>query len=317
MEKCTRLDHCKKVNTLFIIGNACRDITYRVATLPRPGETALALGTATDLGGKGFNQAFAARRAGQEVHFIAAVGSDDVAENIRASLKHEGIEADGLVVHDGPSDSSIILVDEAGENLIVSSTACAEALAFCTVFAAGDTLLLQGNLSRETTRAAATAAKMAGATVVLNAAPFRDWLPDLAKYVDILIVNELELYLWEGRDPLGSRDAVMQAARVNTEVTTLGSKGCRVRLANGEILAIATPRTHVVDTTGAGDVFTGTYISEWMASRNHLQAATLAVQVASDKVRRFGSSAAFPLAETIDLLRRQILTYQPLPHTLR
>lgn len=316
MEKCTRLDHRKKLNTLFIIGNACRDITYRVANLPRPGETALALGTSMDIGGKGFNQAIAARRAGQAVHFIAAVGTDDVAENIRASLKNEGIDADGLVVHDGPSDSSIILLDEAGENLIVSNTARAEELVFCAVFAAGDTLLLQGNLSRETTRAAATAAKMAGATVVLNAAPFRDWLPDLAKYVDILIVNEIELYLWEGRDRPGSLDAIMQSARVNTEVTTLGSKGCRLRLANGEILTIATPRTHVVDTTGAGDVFTGTYVSEWMASRNHLQAATLAVRVASDKVRRFGSSTVFPSAETIDLLRRQVLTSQPLPHTM-
>jgi ribokinase len=316
VEKCTWLDHRNKLNKLFVIGNACRDVTYRVATLPRPGETALALGTAADLGGKGFNQAIAARRTGQAVHFIAAVGSDVIAENIIARLKLEGINADGLVVHDGPSDSSIVLVDEAGENLIVSSTSRAEALAFRAVFKPGDTLLLQGSLSRETTRAAAAAAKMAVATVVLNAAPFRDWLPDLAPFIDILIVNELELYQWAGREVTQSLDNVIHAAHVNTVVTTLGSKGCRVRLASGEIFNIATPQTPVIDTTGAGDVFTGTYTSEWMAYRNHRHAATLAVHVASDKVRRFGSSTAFPSAETIDLLRKQILTDQPPPHTM-
>ncbi len=311
------MGHRKKLNRLFIIGNACRDITYRVTALPKPGETILALSTTYDLGGKGFNQAVAARRAGQALRFIAAVGTDDVAHDIRATLVDEGIDAKDIVVHDGQSDSSIILVDETGENLIVSSTARAEALVFQPVFATGDTLLLQGNLSRQTTNAAAIAAKAAGDTVVLNAAPFRDWLPGLAKHVDILIVNELELYLWAGRDPVEPLDAVMQSARVDTVVTTLGSRGCRVRLANSEMHSIATPQTDVIDTTGAGDVFTGTYVSEWMASRNHLQAATLAVHVASEKVQRFGSSRAFPSTETIGRLRRQILADQPLPPSTR
>jgi ribokinase len=287
VEKCTQLDHRKKLSTLFIIGNACRDTTYRVAALPRPGETTLALATAIDLGGKGFNQAIATRRAGQALRFIAAVGIDSVADEIRASLMREGIDGKDLVVHDGQSDSSIILVDETGENLIVSGTARAEALAFQPVFAAGDTLL--------------------------NAAPFREWLPEMAEHIDILVVNELELYLWTGRDPSHPLDAVMQAARVNTVVTTLGSKGCLLRLASGAMHSIAIPQTNVIDTTGAGDVFTGTYVSEWMASRNHLQAATLAVHVASDKVRRLGSSTAFPSTETIDRLRRQIYVALPLP----
>jgi sugar/nucleoside kinase (ribokinase family) len=100
-------------------------------------------------------------------------------------------------------------------------------------------------------------------------------------------------------------------------VTTLGSRGCRVRLADGDLHSIATPETLAVDTTGAGDVFTGTYVSEWIASRNHLHAATLAVHVAADKVRRFGSSMAFPSTKTIDRLRGQISAVQPLQHSTR
>ena len=299
------------MNTLFIIGNACRDATYRVATLPRPGETALALGTIIDLGGKGFNQAIAARRAGQSLRFIAAVGSDDIADDISMALFRETIDARDLVVRDGASDSSVVLVDTHGENIIVSNTNCAEALRFEDVsttidFDAGDVLLVQGNLSRETTRAAIVAAKAAGALIVLNAAPFRDWLPELTEYFDILVVNELELYLWSGRDLSHPLHSVMQEAGVGTVVVTLGSRGCCVRLASGTLHSIDAPDISVVDTTGAGDVFTGTFVQELILSRDHVRAATLAVRAASDKVKRSGSSSAFPSTETIDCLRRQI-----------
>jgi ribokinase len=322
VEKCTQLDHRKKLNILFIIGNVCRDVTYRVAAFPKPGETILALATTYDLGGKGFNQAVAAQRAGQDTRLVAAVGTDDIGKDVSARLSFEGINVESLILQAGPSDSSMVLVDEKGENFIVSSTAQAEALAFENViprldFAASDTLLLQGNLSRNTTRSAAISAKTAGATVVLNAAPFRDWLPELAKYIDILVVNEIELFQWTGRDPTEALDAVTQSAGVDTVVTTLGSEGCRIRLSNGDLHSIATPQTRVVDTTGAGDVFTGTYVSEWMSSRDHLRAAILAVHVASDKVGRFGSSTAFPSVEKIKQLRKKISAARPLAQSTR
>ena len=326
MEKRTWLDHRKKLSTLFIIGNACRDITYRVAALPIPGETALAHGAATDLGGKGFNQAIAARRAGQSLRFFAAVGSDDIADDISAALLSEGVDPKDLVFRDGISDSSVLLVDALGENVIVSNTCCAEALRFEDIssklkFDADDVLLLQGNLSRETTHSATAAAKAAGACIILNAAPFRDWLPELAEHIDVLIVNELELYRWTRRDPSHSLHSVMQAGGVNTVVVTLGSRGCCVRLASGTLHSIGTPNTSpntsVADTTGAGDVFTGTYVQEWMSFRDHLRAATLAVHAASDKVGRHGSSTAFPSSETIDRLRGQISADQPLSFSAR
>ncbi len=317
MEKCAGLDNRKKLNMLFVIGNACRDTTYHVASLPRPGETALALRTTVDLGGKGFNQAIAARRAGQSLRFIAVVGSDDIADDISTALAIEAIDAKDLLVRDGVSDSSAVFVDALGENVIVSNTTCAEALHIRDIlgnvnFKGGNVLLLQGNLSRETTQAAVVAAKVAGATIVMNAAPFRDWLTELAGHIDILIVNALELYLWARSDLSLPLQAVIEKAGVSTVITTLGSKGCLVRLADGALHSIAAPLTNVIDTTGAGDVFTGTYVQEWMSSRNHVRAATLAVHAASDKVCRHGSSAAFPPTETIEHLRRKIIADQQL-----
>ncbi len=296
---------------LVVLGNACRDITYRVRTLPKPGETVIASQVAFDLGGKGFNQAIAARRAGQPVLFVASVGNDLVAQEIRKSLALEWIDPVDLIAHDGQSDSSVILVDAKGENVIVSDTSRAEALRPDDILPrlkleAADTLLLQGNLSRETTVAAIAAARQAGTAIILNAAPFSHWLPAISDGVDVLIVNQPEAHLWTGLDESHSLENVMDAIGVSTVVVTLGGKGCRLRDANGHAMAIPAPSVSAIDTTGAGDVFTGTFAKEWIASRDNLRAATLAVYAASDKVTRQGSFSAFPTASTVSRLKKQV-----------
>jgi ribokinase len=296
---------------LVVLGNACRDITYRVAALPTAGETAIASHVATDLGGKGFNQAIAARRAGQSVRFLAPVGNDATAQDIRDSLVIEGIDPASLIVRDGQSDSSIILVDAKGENFIISNTSRAEALRPEDILPllkleSKDTLLLQGNLSQETTTAAIAAARQAGASTVLNAAPFRNWLPHIANDIDVLIVNRLEAYLWAGLNPSHTLEHVMEATDVETLVVTLGSKGCQIRNAEGRITAIPSPAVKAIDTTCAGDIFTGTFVEQWISSGNSLRAATLAVCAASDKVTRQGSYSAFPTALTISLLTQNL-----------
>ena len=295
---------------LVVLGNACRDITYRVKTLPKPGETVISSHVAFDLGGKGLNQAVSARRAGQPVRFVAAVGNDPVALEIRKSLALEGIDPADLIAHDGPSDSSVILVDAKGENVIVSDTSRAEALMPDDILPrlklkAQDTLLLQGNLSRETTEAAIAAARQAGTAIILNAAPFSHWLPAISAGIDVLVVNQLEAHLWAGIDESHSLENVMDAIGGSMVIVTLGGKGCRLRDAKGSAVAIPAPSVNAIDTTGSGDVFTGTFAGEWIASRDNLQAATLAVYAASDKVTRQGSFSAFPTAGTISRLKKQ------------
>ena len=295
---------------LVVLGNACRDITYRVKTLPKPGETVIANHIAFDLGGKGFNQAIAARRAGQPVRFVAAIGSDFVAQEIRKSLALEGIDPANLIAHDGQSDSSVILVDAKGENVIVSDTSRAEALRPDDILPrlklkAEDTLLLQGNLSRETTEAAIATAGQAGTAIILNAAPFSHGLPAISNVIDVLVVNELEAHLWAGLDESHSLKNVMEAIGVSMVIVTLGGKGCRFRDAKGNATAIRAPLVNAIDTTCSGDVFTGTFAGEWIVSRDNLQAASLAVYVASDKVTRQGSFSAFPTAGAVSRLKKQ------------
>lgn len=281
------------LNMLVVLGNACRDIIYRARDLPQPGETVIATHAEYDLGGKGLNQAVTARRSGAEVRFIAPVGTDEVAQAIRKHLADEGIDADDMVVLEGRSDSSAIIVNASGENMIVSDTSCAEAMRPGSLMLhAGDALLLQGNLSREATADAIAAAKQAGAPVILNGAPFRFWMPPLAGGVDVLVVNEVEARQMGGHGP-------------PIRIVTLGAGGCLVH-AGGERRRISAPTVNVVDTTGAGDVFTGAFAASWISSHDVFGAAAFAIHAASDKVTRAGSLSAFPTTDTLNRLKTQL-----------
>ena len=293
---------------LIVLGNACADVTYHLASLPRAGETLIAQRIAGDLGGKGFNQAVAARRAGANLRFVAPVGDDATARAIRAALRAEAIDDGDLIARAGPSDSSVILVDATGESAIVSDTRQAEALDPADLskrlgLARGDILLLQGNLSGESTSAAARLARAAGARVVLNAAPLCDWAASLSGSIDMLIVNRLEAAGWTGGDVKDDLAAMVDRIDVNMVAVTLGGEGCFLRRRDGVCRAIAAPRVNAIDATGAGDVFSGVFVAEWLATDDPLGAAELAVAAASDKVTRAGTFSALPSRATIERLR--------------
>jgi ribokinase len=274
-----------------VVGNACLDVTYRLDRLPKPGETLIAREVVTDLGGKGLNQAVAARRAGADVRLVASVGSDTTAARIKAALQAEGI-TDSLISHDGASDDSLLLLDPDGENLIVSNTKRAQALTPSQVESAmdgADLLLLQGNLAQETTFQAMKLARAANMKVAVNPSPFQDWFRTMPE-ADLIIANQGEA------DALGP-------LRADIAVVTLGRKGCRLRTATGEI-DIAAPAIHAVASAGAGDVFAGTFIAEWLLSGDPHRSARLAVAAASDKATRPGTLSAFPSRSAIDALRR-------------
>ena len=293
---------------LTVLGNACADTGYRLASLPRPGETVIALSVTGDLGGKGLNQAVAAARAGIVPRFIAPVGRDAVADRISAALRLEGIDARDLIRRDGASDTSVILIDRDGENAIVSDTTQAEGAGFQEItrrlmLTQAHLLLLQGNLSRATTLAAVAAARAAGAAIALNAAPMRDWLrhPE----VDILIANRGEAAELAGLPATTAPDVILAALSPPIVAITLGAGGCLLR-DHFETSHIAAPAVAVCDSAGAGDVFAGVFIAEWLLTGNSIGAARLAVMAASTKVARAGTLSAFPTRSEIDQLRRSL-----------
>jgi ribokinase len=303
---------------LVVLGNAGGDLIYRVGTLPRPGETVIAENAASDLGGKGLNQAIMARRTGIGVRFIAPVGRDSVAEQIRRRLAVEGIDDSDLIVKDGASDSSAILIDARGENMIVSDTRQAEALTPGQVVPVlkldpKDALLLQGNLSRDTTAAAIAAGNAAGATVILNAAPMRPWLAQLPGRIDVLIANRIEASEWAGAKHRHGLADVIASIAVPLVVVTLGAEGCRIRGLGAIDCTIPAPQSSAVDTTGAGDTFVGAFVADWLVHGDPTSAAMLGVNAASDKVKRNGTVSALPTTATIGLLRARLMAPKSQP----
>ena len=297
--------------TVHVVGNATVDITYRVRQLPRPGETLLATSRTVDAGGKGLNQAIAAARAGAEVRLIAAIGTDAAVAVLRDRLAGEaGLEA---VLLEAPfvSDESLIMVADDGENAIVSTQACAawldgdRALAALGAVAAGDTLLLQGNLSIAATEACLAHGRARGLHTVLNPAPLHFDIGPLLPLVDLVVVNEVEATTIAGIADPGDAAAAIRARVGGAVLLTEGARGCRLfRTSEAEPFPAA--KVRAVDTAGAGDVFTGV-VTGRLASGASLGAATaLAVQAAALAVTRPGTSGSFPTAAEIRALEGEI-----------
>jgi ribokinase len=294
--------------TIAVIGNAVRDLTYRVAALPLPGETVLARSRQGGPGGKGLNQAVAARRAGAAVRFCAVVGADAAGDEIAALLAAEGIAPDGLHLWGGPSDESVLLVAESGENQIVSTAAAAGALtpamaaALLAELAPGDSVLLQGNLSLATTRACLEEARARGLRTLLNAAPVAFDHGGLWPLVDLALVNEAESRTLTGDAAPGAAAAALRAAGAGTVVVTLGAAGAMLAGPDG-MRAVAAPPVAAVDSAGAGDVLCGVLAAALDRGLAPLQGLRWAVAAAALAVTLPGALAAIPSAAELVSLR--------------
>ena len=288
---------------VHVVGNLCRDTSLAVARFPVPGETLVAEGSASGLGGKGLNQAVAAARAGAPTTLHAAVAGADVAA-LAAALAGEGGLALRLVGRDLPTDTSTILVRGDGENLIVSATACARAFDPVPDLGAlgpGDVLLMQGNLDPGRTRACLAAGRRAGALTVLNPSPvFAEGALDWAA-VDVAVLNRGELAALTGcREPGEGADALLGRG-AGAVAVTLGPQGALLR-SGDDTIAVAAPAVAARDTSGAGDVFCGVLVGLMWRGVATGTALARAVAAASLSVTRAGALASCPGAAEIAAL---------------
>jgi ribokinase len=159
---------------------------------------------------------------------------------------------------------------------------------------------MQGNLSQSVTVWAVEQARMVGARVVINGAPVKPWLSQSIGRINVGIANAGEAREWTGALTLS---AAASAVDADLMVITLGRAGCLMRTIDHAVVTINAPSVQVVDTTGAGDVFTGTFVAEWMRTGDPIAAAQLGVHAASDMVTRLGTVSAIPTSETVERLR--------------
>lgn len=271
---------------ITVFGSLNIDLVTRVEAIPRPGETVLGPSYAIIPGGKGANQALAARRAGAEVRLVGAVGDDGFADAALSLLLQEGVDCSLVRRVDAPTGAAFIAVDAAGENAIVVASG-ANALASATVLDAlpvgpGDVLLLQREVPDAEALVAARWMHAAGGRVVLNAAPAGAVPADLLACLDTLIVNEHEAAVVGNALGLaGSVDEIAAAIDARHRVTTIVTLGAEGVLGwtGGVRRTVPALPVRVVDTTAAGDAFCGAYAAALAAGLHFSTAIARAIGV--------------------------------------
>jgi ribokinase len=244
-----------------VVGSLNEDVLIAVPRLPGRGETVVAAGSTVAPGGKGANQAAAASRLGPGVHMIGRVGDDAAGDRQLAALAEARVNVSRVHRTAGTAtgSASIPVEEGSGENLIVvlpgANARLAPEDADVDPVRRADVVLLQLEVPLATVMAAAAAAS---GTVVLTPAPPRPLPADLLRRVDVLVPNEHELARLAGAEPGAGQDLVALARKVTDRavVVTLGARGALV-VSDGTALLQAPPPVDPVDTTGAGDCFTG------------------------------------------------------------
>lgn len=284
---------------VHVLGNVAVDEIFRVAVLPKPGQSVLADARTRDIGGKGANQAIVATRAGARVRLVTALGGDEPGRWAKRELAAEGLALD-LTRHSGRTDASIIVADEGSENMIVTTHEAARQLTPQAVEASlalaekGDVLALQGNLGADATGHALRLGRSLGLRTVLNPSPVRPGFSELWPFLDLLIVNvgeALELAATHDVEGAGRRLHQEGARQV---VVTLGNAGA-LCVGDGGIVKVAAAPSAPVDTTGAGDTFAGVLVAV-LVRTGAVDARTMAAaaEAAAVTVSRPGTRAAFP-----------------------
>ncbi|MCX7366558.1 MAG: ribokinase [Alphaproteobacteria bacterium] len=237
---------------VVVVGNAGLDLRLAVPRLPLAGETLVGSAGRRAPGGKGLNQAVVAARCGAQVRFCAPLGNDEAeAREVERHLSSEGFAELLLPRLPHPTDFSLLMVLPGGENSIVSTSACSLALTKAQAEPAlrdmgeGDVVLLQGNLSLDTTGYILDAARRRKATTIFTPAPFWPGAEKLVGHCSLVIANRIEA------EALGASIDDADAA-----IVTLGADGCAL-IEHGRRRSFPAEAVMAVDTTGCGDTFCG------------------------------------------------------------
>jgi ribokinase len=283
--------------------------------LPTPGETVTDGTLLVNHGGKGANQAVAARRLGADVRLIACVGRDASGAAIRAALAGEGIGVDGVAeTETAATGTALIVVDSAGRNQITVAPGANRALTVNDVrgrvadFTWAEVVVCQLEIPLACVAAALTLAREHGATTVLNPAPVPSTRVDVLPLVDYLTPNAGEAERLSGIVVRAPGDAaraaqVLRDAGVRTVIVTLGEEG--VWAQGAETQRVPAFAVQAVDTTAAGDAFNAGLAVALAEGRMLREALTFASATAALTCTRRGAQASLPVRAEVERLLQQ------------
>lgn len=276
---------------ITVVGSVNLDFVASGAALPSPGQTVTGATLARHPGGKGANQALAARRLGAEVRLIGCVGRDAMADEALALLRRDGVDLTGCASDpDAPTGVALIAVAPDGENLIIvapgANAACAPEMVAGGIDGA---LVCQLELPVETVAAAVRAAR---GFVALNLAPAAPVPADMLQRADLIVVNEGEAAFY------GTQLDVVRGL----VALTLGARGARLTRGGTVIAEAAPPKVHAIDATGAGDAFVGALVVALLEGQAEQQALTFACAAGALAATRAGAQPSLPWRGEVDEL---------------
>jgi ribokinase len=293
------------VSRIVVFGSLNMDLVAVVQQVPQRGETVTGERFFTAPGGKGANQAIAAARAGAEVDMIGAVGTDDFGAQLRETLDTAGVCVESIRSVEGSSGIAHIVVDGDGQNSIIvvpgaNGTLTDVSDTDAKRIADADLLLLQLEIPMAGVAAAAKVAHRNGTRVVLTPAPAVPLPPELLADVDLLVPNQHEAAAITGEsDPADALAALLE--KVPAAVLTLGADGCRYQARDGETLDVPGIPVTPIDTTAAGDCFTGALSVAIGAGMSMPEALRWGSAAAALSVQRPGASSSMPTRAEIEM----------------
>ena len=300
------------MNTITVIGSINLDRTIRVKQMPKPGETMHTKEIFSAGGGKGANQAVAAKRSEAVTNFIGAIGNDESGEMMRELLSEEGIDLSGVqTLEKQATGQAYIIVDDQGENSIMIHSGANNAFTpqqvkeHAEVIKASDFVVAQFESAVDSTVEAFKIAQAAGVKTILNPAPAMEKVPaELLAVTDMIVPNETETETLTGiaitdEASMMKASAALHELGISAVIITIGSKGAFYDI-NGRHGVIPAFKVEAVDTTSAGDTFIGAMSSVLDKDFSNLEdAIRYGNRASSIAVQRFGAQPSIPYKNEI------------------
>lgn len=302
------------MNKVCVVGSINMDMTINLKSYPKPGETVLGKNLTLSPGGKGANQAVAAKRSGSMVYMVGKVGKDSYGKELTNALAKENINIEGVYEEESESTgTAVITVNEEGQNSIIVVAGanmamgteqirdCRHTIKKC------DVVISQFEIPIDIISHSFKYAKEENKVTILNPAPARKIPDSILKYTDIIIPNETEVEEITGIKVETLADGRRAAKHffnngIKYLIVTLGEKGVMAFSKEEEIL-IPAYKVNAKDTTAAGDSFIGGFSSQInttnLTFKEVADAAIFGCKVASIAVQRKGAQKSIPYLKEV------------------
>lgn len=298
---------------ILVIGSCNTDMVIKSDRLPIPGETVIGGTFLMNAGGKGANQAVAAARQGGKVTFVSKTGNDVFGKQSIELYNAEGINTD-FIFSDAKNSSGValIMVDSHGENCIAVASGANGSLVPDDIekakneLDAADYVLMQLEIPMETVEYAAELAWKKGTPVILNPAPARALSDKLLKCLFLVTPNETEAEILSGIKVFDFNSAKQAADIISKKgvpnvVITMGAMGAFIK-ENDKYSLVEATKVEAIDTTAAGDCFSGTLVVSLSEGKTIQEAVRTASKASSITVTRMGAQSSIPYRNELQLI---------------